>query len=130
MLETIKDKYLTWRTGRDAKQRELYAWCTGGNIYPGASTIRTKLNGFKHIIPVSWDKIYVYTIAWEPVDDFYNKYNFRFREIGDHAMVVNMRGEFTNNVDIFEMNELFGGDQAFVGTNNDYDAVMIALKYK
>ena len=129
IIETINDKYLTWRTGFDKEQREFQAWCED-NIHAHAGSIRARIHGFKHIVEVDWHKIYgdCPMLGWYVRKEFKNEYSFRNRKLGDHAMVTSMRGEYDKEK-IFEANELFGGDHVFVGTNNDEDAIMIALKY-
>jgi hypothetical protein len=56
MIELIKDKWLTWRTGKDKAQREWEAWYEENVVYR-ARTIDNMFQHFKHVIEVSHEKL-------------------------------------------------------------------------
>ena len=99
------------------------------HIWTAAPDIKRMLHGFKYIIEVDWMKLLEGNkkFGWIPSKEFRDKYYYPNRELGDHVVVIHERGEFVEE-GIFEFNE-FGGDACFVATNNDFDALMIALKY-
>ena len=99
-----------------------------------AGNVRAALFGFDHIIEVRWHKIFTADYKhthrnppWKLKDEFVTEYTYPFRELGQHSVIMEMRGVYDDK-NIFVRNE-FGGDGVFVGTNNSADAVMLALKY-
>jgi hypothetical protein len=105
------------------------------NIDKNASNIRDALHGLKYIVRVEWRKIYYNTVddltrnaPWSPVPEFEELYMYPYKKLGEHAVIVEMRG-IDDETGIFMHNE-FGMDAVFVGTNIKEDATMIALKYK
>jgi len=101
------------------------------NIKPTGDTIKEIFFGMKHIIEVDHKKVYEKwdVQGWLVSEEFKEMYFYPNRELGDHAVVHLLRGDFSSDEYIFTKNE-FGGDAVFVGTNNDADALMIALAYK
>ena len=118
MIEYIKDKYLTWRTGNDKQTRTWLKW-EEENILQRARTIETMFMNFKYILPVTTQ---IFNHA-EPFGWYPNK------ELGNNAVYYFARGERNHWDGYFHFDEMFGGDQVFVATNNERDAIMIALKY-
>ena len=55
--EYIVDKWLTWRTGKNAEERAWRAWCDA-TINRRASTVEDFYYDFKHIIEVDPNKVY------------------------------------------------------------------------
>lgn len=98
------------------------------NINQCAFTIGERFSKFKHIIEVDPNKILIFHMLTE-VDSEFKQYQFPNRKIEDHAVLCDVRGVYTHDEKIFQFNE-FGKDHVFVATNNDEDAIMIALKYK
>ena len=99
-----------------------------------AGDVRAALFGFKYIVEVRWRKIFTADYdhthtnpPWKLVDEFVTEYTYPFRELGEHSVIMEMRGVYDGRR-LFVRNE-FGGDGVFVGTNNTADAVMIKLKY-
>lgn len=129
MIEYIKDRYLTWRTGYDKSTRTWHKW-QEENIVLRASTIENMFMHFKHIVPVS---ISIFDLdepfGWCPCEDF-QQYQYPNRELGDNAVFYIARGYRDEWDGKFHLNDIRAEqDQVFVATNNDVDAVMIALKY-
>ena len=128
MIEYIVDKYLTWRTGYDKQTREYLKWYDE-TIVSRASTIENMFMNFKYIVPVSTGIFDLHEpFGWAPCDDF-KQYLYPTKELGDNTVFYFARGGRSNWDGCFHFNEMYGGDQVFVATNNERDAVMIALKY-
>ena len=129
MIELIKDKYLTWRTGLNKQDRDWYKW-QGGHIVNRATTIENMFMHFKHILPVS-TQIYdiSHPFGWVPCEDF-KQYLYPSRALGDNTVYYFARGYRDPWDGRFHLNDLrHEQDQVFVATNNSKDAMMIALKY-
>ena len=129
MIEWIVDRYLTWRTGLDKQQRVWRKW-QEENIVLGASTIENMFMHFKHIVPVS---IRIFDLdepfGWLPCEDF-RQYQYPTRALGDNTVYYFARGYRDEWDGKFHLNDLrHDQDQVFVATNNDVDAMLIALKY-
>lgn len=128
MIEWIKDRYLTWLTGKDKQTRDYEKWWVE-NIVSRASTVENMFMNFKYIIPVS-TQIFNHNepFGWYPNKDF-KQYMYPARELGDQSEYYFARGYRYEYDGKFHFNELCGQDQVFVVTNNEKDAIMIALKY-
>ena len=129
MIERIKDKYLTWRTGQDKPTRDFYNWYDG-TVVSRAGTIENMFMHFKYIIPVSTN-IYdlSHPFGWVPCEDF-KQYMYPNRQLGDNTVHYFARGYRDKWDGKFHVNEMWHEqDQVFVATNNSKDAMMIALKY-
>jgi hypothetical protein len=129
MIEWVKDRYLTWRTGLNKEDRDWYKW-QGGHIVNRATTIENMFMHFDHIIPVS-TKIFdlSYPFGWVPCEDF-KQYLYPARELGDNTVYYFARGYRDPWDGKFHLNDMrCEQDQVFVATNNSKDAVMIALRY-
>jgi len=127
--EYIVDKWLTWHTGMDKQERLWERW-KQENIVVRASTIENMFMHFKHVIPVSTDIFDLdEPFGWTPCEDF-KQYLYPNRELGDNTVFYFARG-FRDQWDgRFHLNDMrCEQDQVFVATNNDRDALMIALKY-
>jgi len=128
--EKVTDKYITWRTGKDKQQRDWEAWYEV-NVNYRATKINDMFRNFKHIIMVDVDKFVDYhePFAWVPNADA-RQYFWPNRPLGENAVwrfERVMKAPSTANQ--WEINELGGEDKIFVATNNERDAMMIALKY-
>ena len=129
IIERIKDRYLTWRTGQDQQEREWYRWETQ-NVVRNAHTIENMFMKFKYVLPVS-TRIFddTHWVGWAPCQDF-KQYLYPARALGDNAVYYFARGYRDPWDGRFHLNDLrHDQDQVFVATNNKEDAVMIALKY-
>jgi len=129
MIERIKDRYLTWRTGQDKPTRDFRNWYDG-TVVSRAGTIENMFMHFKYIIPVSTN-IYdlSHPFGWIPCEDF-KQYMYPNRQLGDNTVCYFARGYRDKWDGKFHLNDLrHDQDQVFVATNNERDALMIALKY-
>ena len=125
----IVDKYLTWKTGKSKDEREWSDWYDN-NVNWLSNDITNMFEKFKHVIPVSHEKFLDYNepFAWVPVDNAM-QYFWPYRELGNNA-VWRIERVIWNQWDCrWHINEIGGEDKVFVATNNDTDAMMIALKY-
>lgn len=128
-VAAIKDKWLTWRTGKDKQQRDWESW-RDKNVVSRASTIENMFMNFKHIVPVTTDIFDLdEPFGWCPCQDF-KQYLYPQRELGNNAVFYFARGYRDQWDGKFHINDMRSEqDQVFVATNNDRDAFMIALKY-
>jgi hypothetical protein len=122
MIEWIKDRWITWRTGKSKAERQWIAWYETNVVYR-ANTIPNMFMNFEHIIEVDSNKFMVEDpFAWSPCDDA-KQYFWPARELGNNAVC---KDRWDN---MWHLDEMGGEDKVFVATNNSRDAVMIALKY-
>jgi len=129
IIEYIKDKYLTWRTGLDKEARAFQKWYDE-TVVVHANTIENMFMDFKYIIPVT-TQIFNHNepFGWVPNKDF-QQYMYPSRELGDNTIYYFARGSRNQWDGRFHLDGCFGErDQVFVATNNERDAIMIALKY-
>ena len=128
IIEYIKDKYLTWRTGLDKEARAFHKW-EEENIVHRANTIENMFMNLKYIVPVT-TQIFNHNepFGWVPNKDF-QQYMYPARALGDNCVYVFARGYRDKWDGRFHFDEMSGRDQVFVATNNERDALMIALKY-
>lgn len=129
LIEYIKDKYLTWRTGLDKQERAWKKW-SDENIVYRAATIENRFMHFKYIIPVSTDIFdFDEPFGWFPRKDF-QQYLYPNKELDDCSVYYFARGYRDQWDGEFHLNDMrHDQDQVFVATNNEVDAMMIALKY-
>jgi hypothetical protein len=124
----IKDRYLTWRTGLDKQTRIWLKW-EDENIVRRARTIENMFMNFKYILPVTTQIFnHAEPFGWHPTKEF-REYMYPLRELGDNTVYYFARGNRDQWDGHFHLDEISGGDQVFVATNNSRDAMMIALKY-
>ena len=129
MIEYCKDKYLIWRTGLDKETRDYIKW-REETIVQRASTIENMFMNFKYIIPVSTN-IFNHSepFGWTPCKEF-RQYIYPSRALGDNTEYFFARGYRDEWDGKFHLNDMRPGqDQVFVATNNEVDAMMMALKY-
>jgi hypothetical protein len=124
----IKDRYLTWRTGLDKQTRIWLKW-EDENIVRRARTIENMFMNFKYILPVTTQIFnHAEPFGWHPTKEF-REYMYPLRELGDNTVYYFARGNRDRWDGHFHLDEMGGGDQVFVATNNSKDAMMIALKW-
>ena len=86
MIEWIKDKWLTWRTGKDRATREWEAWYEANVVYR-ASNIPNMFMHFKYVIVVNPNKFFD---LCEPFDyvpcDEARQYFWPARDLGNNAV--------------------------------------------
>jgi hypothetical protein len=129
MIEWIKDKWLTWRTGKDKEHREWEAWYETNVVYR-ASTIPNMFMHFKHVIIVSPNKFFdlCEPFAYVPNEDA-RQYFWPDRKLGENAVWRFERVIWNQWTQSWDINGMGDRDKVFVATNSDKDAMMIALKY-
>ncbi len=129
MIEYIKDKWLTWHTGLDKTTRNHRKWYEE-TVIQSAGTIENMFMNFKHIVPVSTNIFdFDEPFGWCPCKDF-KQYLYPNRQLGDCSVYYFARGYRDQWDGRFHLNDIrHEQDQLFVATNNDRDAIMIALKY-
>jgi hypothetical protein len=128
LLDDIKDRWITWRTGKDRTQREWEEWYNT-NVNWRAYNITNMFENFKHVIEVDpniflWDA----GLDWVPHPDAIH-YFWPQRPPGKNCVwrlerVV--RSQWDNR---WHLTGIGGEDRVFVATNSDEDAIMITLKW-
>ena len=129
MIEWIKDKWITWRTGKDKSTRTWEDWYHATVNYR-AHDITDMFKNFEHIIEVSPEKFFcpVEPFAWVP-EPMAKQYFWPQRPV-ETTCVWRYERVMWNQWDRrWHLNELSGEDRVFVATNSDKDAMMIKLKY-
>ena len=114
------------------RQRQALTDWNKENISPNAANVKDILFGFKYVVEVDYYKIfetYRNMNGTRVYDSFQEQFCYPNKELGDHSHLILLRGMHTNDEHVFERDE-FGGDSVFVGTNNEHDAMIFALKYK
>ena len=129
VTELVKDKYLTWKTGKDRAEREWLMWYDL-NVNWLAHDITDMFKNFKHVIIVDVKK---FTnphepFSWVPCNDA-KQYFWPARELDNNAVWRFERVEWNEWDKRWHITDFGGQDLIFVATNNDKDALMIALKY-
>ena len=129
MIEYIKDKWLTWRTGKTKAEREWSDWYDQ-NVNYLASDITNMFEKFKHVIAVDVDKFVDHSepFSWVPCADA-RQYFWPQRELSNNAVWRFERVVWNEWDQRWHINGIGSEDKIFVATNSDRDAIMIALKY-
>lgn len=129
MIERIKQRYLTWRTGKTQKQRDWEAWYEVTVNYR-ANDITNMFENFQHVIEVDWNKFITDGgLSWVPVPDA-RQYFWPQRPLGENCVWRMERVAWNPWDQRWHLSEIGGEDRVFVATNNEKDAIMIALQYK
>lgn len=129
LRERIVDWYLTRKTGKTKAEREWEAWYEVNVVYR-ASTISNMFMHFKHVIVVEPDKFFnqCEPFAYVPCEDA-KQYFWPQRELGNNAVWRFERVIWDQWTNDWMINGLGDRDRVFVATNNDSDAVMLAMRY-
>jgi hypothetical protein len=132
LKEWIKDRYLTWRTGKDKRQRDHDEWYTNTVNYH-ARDITDMFKNFKHVIIVNPDLFLdlSYPFGWVPVQDA-RQYFYPVRQLTETCVWRFERvswNQWDSRWHLWHLDEIGGEDKVFVACNSDEDAVMLALKY-
>jgi hypothetical protein len=125
MWENLKDRWITWRTGKTKSQRDYEAWYNS-TVNVRAKSVEEMFANFKYVFCVDFDKFLVQHMMVEPRDDM-SEYHYPHRKLGDNMLWTIQRGEQLQGE--FYITDFGREDRVYVATNNDQDAVMIALKY-
>lgn len=129
LKDILIDKYLTWRTGKNKAQREWEEWYEVNVVYR-ASTIDNMFMHFKHVIEVDIKKFMDphEPFAWVPNSDA-KQYFWPQRALGNNAVWRFERLYWNQWEQRWYINDMGDTEKVFVATNNERDAIMIALKY-
>lgn len=130
VVDWIVDKWLTWRTGYDKRERIWYQW-RDENIVHNADTIENMFMNFKYVFPVDHEKFFLenYPFGWPVVDDV-KQYLWPQRELGENVVYAFVRGYRDPWDGCFHINDIRSEqDVCFVATNNEADAIILSLKY-
>lgn len=129
LKERIVDWYLTKRTGKNKAQREWEAWYEV-NVNFRARDITDMFKNFEHVIEVNPDKFFNPTepFAWVPCVEA-KQYFWPQRALGENCVWRYERVFYSKWDKRWHLDEMGGNDHVFVATNNERDAIMIALKY-
>ena len=129
LLTYVSDKWLTWRTGYTRAEREYIKW-NDETVVHRAHTIENRFMSFKHIIEVDYAKWFDLAEPFGYVPCHRAKsYMWPTRQLGNNAVYYHARGYRDRWDNKFHFEDMFGGDSLFVATNNDRDAIMIALTF-
>ena len=129
LKDILVDKYLTWRTGKSKAQREWEAWYEANVVYR-ASTVDNMFMHFKHVIEVDIKKFMDphEPFVWVPNSDA-KQYFWPQRVLGNNAVWRFERLYWNQWEQRWYINDMGDTEKVFVATNNERDAIMIALKY-
>lgn len=128
IFDDLQDRWITRRTGKNKVQREYDAWYTK-HVNWHADTINKMFEKFKYVIEVDPDKFLVDdAIAWVPHPDV-RQYFWPERAFGNNCVWTIQRVFWDTWTNSWMINEIAGEDRVFVATNNDQDAIMLALRW-
>lgn len=130
----IEQSLQRWSDRRKGITPERRAWLDWSeqNLNPRADTVQRVFFSFKHIIEVDPNKFFSHEEmgSWIPVPEF-RAMSYPNRELGNHCIWSWFRGNWADQwwQSGFLINEMFGGDHVFTATNNEQDALWIAMKW-
>lgn len=127
MWENLKDRYLTWRTGKPRQVREFRAWADVA-VNLRATTAQDMFKNFRYVFTVDYNKFFFDAGMFLELDSGTKPYMFPQRELGDNLVYANLRGEEYESGE-FYITDFGNEDRVYVATNNSKDAVMVALLY-
>lgn len=127
LIDTLVDKYHTWRTGKSKEQRDWEVWYEV-NVNYRASTVDEMFSNFKYVIKLNPDKFFKYDpFVWVPCDDAM-EYFWPNRPLGQNAVWRFEPVKWDEHEQRWLMN-VMGTQEVFVATNNDADILMLSLLY-
>jgi hypothetical protein len=129
LIEQLKDRWITWRTGKTREEREWDAWYNE-HVNWLSPSIKQMFEKFKHVIIVDTDKFVDHTepFTWVPNPDA-KQYFWPQRPLGENCVWRFERVHWNEWEQDWQVNGLGDRDRIFVATNSDEDATMITLKY-
>lgn len=129
MIEWLKDKWLTWRTGKTREEREWDTWYNE-NVNWISPSIKLMFEKFKHVIVVDTNKFVDHSepFTWVPNSDA-KQYFWPQRILGENCVWRFERVYWNEWEQDWKVNGIGSADLIFVATNSDEDATMIALKF-
>jgi len=129
LTERIVDWYLTRKTDKSKDQREYESWYRQ-NVNLHTNRIKDMLANFQYVIVVDPEKFFTFDpLTWVVTKDA-QQYFWPDCQLDKSAVWIFERvlnGPSTNWE--WEISELGGEDRVFVATNNEKDAIMIALRW-
>ena len=127
MWENLKDRYLTWRTGKPRQVREFEAWAEV-TVNLRASTAQEMFRNFEYVFTVDFNKFFFDAGMFLEPDPGTESYIFPQRKLGDNLVYASLRGEEMPD-GLFHITDFGNEDRVYVATNNSKDATIIALLY-
>lgn len=132
LFARFKNWYLDRRfakvTGMPGHERVYWEWYDR-TVVTAASTLENRFMNFKYIVEVNHNSFFEDDfISWVPAKEF-DQYVWPNRELHECSVWSIVRGERDLWDGKFHFNEMGGSDHVFVATNNEKDAIMIALKW-
>jgi hypothetical protein len=128
LIDKVKDTWLTHRTGMNKADRDYKAWYDA-NVNWRASDITDMFKNFEHVIEVNPNKfLWDGGLSWVPHPKA-KQYFWPERELGKNAVWRFERVVWDKWDQRWHINGLGGEDRVFVATNNEKDAIMIALQW-
>lgn len=129
LIESIKDWYLTRKTGKDRRTREWEDWYHQTVNYR-ASTIRDMFKNFEYVFTVDSQKFFDFNepFSWIPNAEA-SEYFWPKREINSTCVWRFERVFWDRWTESWHINELAGEDMVFIATNNSEDATMLTLRF-
>ena len=129
LKERLVDWYLTRKTGKTKDEREWEVWYRQ-NVNLHSRRIKDMFAKFQYVIVVDPEKFFSFDpFAWVVTKDaqqyFWPKCPMMESAVWRCERVIN----YASTTWEWEVNELGGEDTVFVATNNERDAVMIALRW-
>lgn len=128
-FEMTQDWCLTKKTGKTKAQREWEEWYSA-HVVQRATTIDNMFMHFKHVVIVDHSKFFDLRepFGWIPQEEA-KQYFWPNRQLGDNAVWHLERVSLDRWDNKWHLDEIGGTDKVFVATNNDEDALIIALKW-
>jgi hypothetical protein len=129
LKERLVDWYLTRKTGKTKAEREWESWYEQ-TVNFRAFRIKDMFEKFEYILEVNPDKFFQPDpFAWVPTEDA-KQYLYPARQLGQNAVWRFERvTQSTNAAEGWIVDGFGGEDKVFVATNNERDAVIIALRW-
>lgn len=129
LIEYIRDRWLTWRTGKTKDERAWLSWYDATVNYR-ADTIDDMFKNFRHVIMVNTEKFtdFYEPFSWAPCADA-KQYFWPHCALANTAVWRFERVYWDTVMEQWRISSFGGVDHIFVATNSDDDAVVIALKY-
>lgn len=125
--ERVKDKYLTWKTGKPKDLRDYELWYFN-NVNLRSAYIHQLFENFKYIIKVDPDKFLNFSEPFGLIPCSEAKQYFWPQKSINNCAVWRCERVMKDSSGWWR-NDIGYEDAIFVATNNEKDAVLIALKW-
>jgi hypothetical protein len=124
LIDDIKDRWITWRTGKSRTEREWEAWYNT-NVNWRAHDITNMFEKFKHVIEVDTNRfLWDAGLDWVPHPDA-KQYFWPQRPLGENCVWRLERVSWNPWEKRWNITTMGEEDKVFVATNSDEDAIMI-----